>query len=87
MKTLILITLLLTTGCANSPSKYSAGDFVMMFLAAKANSTSTRDAYNRGLSGGYQNPVTVYQQEQFMNRAQTQSIYNDLMYGAGAVGR
>jgi hypothetical protein len=48
MKTIILITCLLSTGCANSP--YSAGDFAMAFLRAKANSNSTQNAYNVGLS-------------------------------------
>jgi len=50
MKTLIITTLLLTTGCANSP--YTVGDFAMAFLAAKANSNSTQNAYNIGLSAG-----------------------------------
>jgi len=48
MKTLILTCILLTTGCANSP--YTVGDFAMAFLAAKANSNSTQNAYNVGLS-------------------------------------
>jgi hypothetical protein len=50
MKTLLIISLLALTGCAGS--KYTAGDFAMAFLAAKANSNSTQNAYNYGMSAG-----------------------------------
>jgi hypothetical protein len=78
----IIILSLLLTGCANS--SYSAGDFAMTFLQAKAASSSTRDAVARGYSSQYANPTTVYQQEQFMNRAQNMYMYGDLTQGTGA---
>jgi hypothetical protein len=84
MKTLILTALVLT-GCATTGGGYTAGDYLMMFLQAKANSSLGRDSYNRGLSSQYPNPMTVYQQEQFMNRQQNMFKYMDQNYGAGAV--
>jgi hypothetical protein len=85
MKTILLITALILTGCATSGGGYTAGDYLMMFLQAKANSSGTRDAYNRGLSAQYSNPMTVYQQEKFMDRQQNMFKYMDQNYGAGAV--
>jgi hypothetical protein len=84
MKTLIIITLLLTTGCASNPMM---GQLAMAFLQAKAASGSTAAAVNRGYGSAYADPMTVYNQNQFFNRQQQLYMYNDKNYGAGAVGQ
>jgi hypothetical protein len=77
MKTIILISLVaMLSGCANSP--YSAGDFAMAFLRAKANSNSTQNAYNRGLSAQYPDANTAYQQNQFTNFGYNQALINQI---------
>jgi len=48
MKTIILTLTIALSGCANS--QYTIGDFAMAFLSAKANSNSTQNAYNYGMS-------------------------------------
>jgi hypothetical protein len=77
MKTLLIISLVATlSGCANSP--YSAGDFAMAFLRAKANSNSTQNAVNVGMSGGQPDAHTAYQQNQFRNFGYNQALINQI---------
>jgi hypothetical protein len=64
------------SGCANSP--YSAGDFAMAFLRAKANSNSTQNAYNRGFQAQYPDANTAYQQNQFTNFGYNQALINQI---------